>query len=84
VLDGDPALPPTIFSAHVYWDQTAGRIKIVLGTDYGGRPRSAQATVLDGDPARPLNFRPMFIIVIVTSLEHCTIAIGLFEFKFKF
>ena len=28
--------------------------------------------VLDGDPARPLNFRPMFIIVIVISLEHCT------------
>ena len=27
--------------------------------------------VLDGDPA-PLNFRPMFIIVIVISLEHCT------------
>jgi len=28
--------------------------------------------VLDGDPARHLNFRPMFIIVIVISLEHCT------------
>jgi len=27
--------------------------------------------VLDGDPA-PLKFRPMFIIVIVISLEHCT------------
>ena len=27
--------------------------------------------VLDGDPA-PRNFRPMFIIVIVISLEHCT------------
>ena len=27
--------------------------------------------VLDGDPA-PLNLRPMFIIVIVISLEHCT------------
>jgi len=26
--------------------------------------------VLDGDPA-PLNFRPMFIMVIVISLEHC-------------
>jgi len=25
----------------------------------------------DGDPA-PLNFQPMFIIVIVISLEHCT------------
>jgi len=30
--------------------------------------------VLNGDPAHPLNFRPMFIIVtgIVISLEHCT------------
>jgi len=40
--------------------------------------------VLDGDPARPLNFRPMFIIVIMISLEHCTVVIGLFKFKFKF
>jgi len=39
--------------------------------------------VLDGDPA-PLNFRPMFIIVIVISLEHCTVVIGLFKFKFKY
>ena len=37
--------------------------------------------VLDGDPAA-LNFRPMFIIVIVISLEHCTVVIGLFKFKF--
>ena len=28
--------------------------------------------VLNGDTARPLNFRPMFIIVIAISLEHCT------------
>jgi len=28
--------------------------------------------VLDGDTASPLNFRPMFIIVIVISLEHCS------------
>jgi len=27
--------------------------------------------VLDGDPS-PLNFRPMFIIAIAISLEHCT------------
>ena len=26
---------------------------------------------LDGETAPPLNFRPMFIIVIVISLEHC-------------
>jgi len=28
--------------------------------------------VLDGDPGPPPNFRPMFIIVLVISLEHCT------------
>ena len=28
--------------------------------------------VLDEDPARPLNFRKMFIIATVISLEHCT------------
>ena len=38
--------------------------------------------VLDGDPALPLNFRPMFTIVIVISLEHCTVVIGLFKFMF--
>jgi len=27
---------------------------------------------------------PMFIMVIVISLEHCTVVIGLFKFKFKF
>jgi len=41
--------------------------------------------VLDGDPTTyPLNFRPMFIIVIVISIEHCTVVIGLFKFKFKY
>ena len=38
--------------------------------------------VLDSDLARPLNFRPMFIIVIVISLEHSTCVIGLFKSKF--
>ena len=37
--------------------------------------------MLDGDPARPLNFWSMFIIVIVISLEHCTLVIGLLKFK---
>jgi len=32
--------------------------------------------------AEPPNFRLMFIIVIVISLEHCTVVIGLFKFKF--
>jgi len=77
VLDGDPAPPPQKggrapkCSAYVYCGQTAGWIKMVLG-DF----------VLDGDPAHPLNFQPMFIIVIVISLECCTVIIGLFKFKF--
>ena len=37
--------------------------------------------VLDEDPA-PLNFQPMFIMVIVISLEHCKVIVGLFKFKF--
>jgi len=88
VLDGDPvtlpqkgAEPPPQFSAHFYCDQTAGCIKVSLGMEVGLSPGDF---VLDGDPARPLNFRPMFIIVIVISLEHCTVVIGLFKFKFKF
>jgi len=47
--------------------------------------------VLDGDPAplpkkgaEPPNFRPMFIIVIVISLEHCTVVIGLLKFQFYY
>ena len=42
---------------------------MVLGMEIGLSPGD---TVLDGDPARPLNFRPMFIIVIVISLDHYT------------
>jgi len=52
---------------------------MVLGTEVGLSPGDF---VLD--PAGPLNFRSMFIIVIVISLEHCTLVIGLFKFKFKF
>jgi len=52
---------------------------MVLGTEVGLSPGDF---VLDGDPAHPLNFRLMFIIVIVISLEHCTIVIGMFKFKF--
>jgi len=57
------------FSAHVYCGQTAGWINMVLGMEMGLSPGDF---VLNGDPARALNFRPMFIIVIVISLEHCT------------
>ena len=51
-----------------------------LGMEVGLSPGDF---VLDGDPA-PLNFQPMFIMVFVISLEHCTmhIVIGLFKFKF--
>ena len=54
VLDGDPAPPPQKggrapqkFSAHVYCDQTAGWMKLVLGM-VGLSPGEF---VLDGDPA---------------------------------
>jgi len=76
VLDEDPALPspkkgtepPAQFSAHIYCDQTAACIKMPLGMEVR---LSRGDFMLDGDPA-PINFRPMFIIVIVISLEHCT------------
>jgi len=42
---------------------------MVLGMEIGLSPGDFG---LNGDPARPLNFRPIFIIVIVISLEHCT------------
>ena len=76
VLDGDPVLPspirdrpPLQFSTHFYCDQTAACIKMPLRMEVGLSPGDF---VLHGDPAPPLNFRPMFIIVIVISLEHCT------------
>ena len=47
----------------------AAWIKMPFGVELGLSPGDF---VLNGDPARPLNFRPMFIIVIVISLEHCT------------
>jgi len=53
VLDGDPVAPPQKgqtpkFSAHVYCDQTAGWMKLVLGMVVGLSPGEF---VLDGDPA---------------------------------
>jgi len=76
VLNGDPAIlspkkaadAPHQFSAHFYCGQTAACIKMPLGMEVG---LSSGDFVLDGDPG-PLNFRPMFIIVIVISLEDCT------------
>ena len=54
VLDGDPVASspkrggPLKFSAHVYCDQTAGWMKLVLGVVVGLSPGEF---VLDGDPA---------------------------------
>ena len=73
VLDGDPALPSQkggrnpspifgSFLLHGCLHQYA--------TWYGRRPQPWGLCVRRGPS--PLNFRPMFIIVIVTSLEHCT------------
>jgi len=43
--------------------------QVPLGMELGLSPEDF---VLDGDPA-PLNFRPMFIIIVIMiSLEHCT------------
>ena len=57
VLDGDPALPPQKgvepppqFSAHFCCGQTAGCIKMPLGTDVGLSPGDF---VLDGEPVPP-------------------------------
>jgi len=54
-LDGDPAPltkkeaePPPQFSAHVYYGQTAGWIKMALGVEVG---LGADHIVLDGDLA---------------------------------
>ena len=52
---------------------------MVLGTEIG--LISPGDFVLDGDPAA-LNFRPMFIIGIVMSLDHCIVVIDLFKFKY--
>jgi len=78
-----PSSPPSLqkghslqFSAHVYCGQTAGWIKMELGTEVGLGPGH---TVLDGDPAPPKrdtvpNFRPMSVVAkrspISATAEH--------------
>ena len=89
VLDGDPALPSSKrgqsplpnFRPISIVAKTAACIKMPLGMEVGLSPGYF---VLDGDPAPQKNFRPMFIIVIVISLEHCIIVTGLLKFKFYF
>jgi len=57
VLDGDPVAPPQNgggppkFSVHVYCDQTAGWMKLILGMMVG---LSLGEFVLDGDRPSPL------------------------------
>ena len=69
-LHGDPASLPNKetdppISAHFYWVQTAGCIKMPLGMEVGFSPGDF---VLDGDPAptqkgvQPPNYRPMSIV----------------------
>jgi len=62
VLDGDPVAPsPKVertpkFSAHVYCDQTAVWMKLVLGMEVGLSPGDF---VLDGDPVPFLGPSPL-------------------------
>jgi len=82
VLDGDPAPlpkrgePPNFQSMFI----VAKRLDGQDGTWHGDRPQPRGLCVRWGPS--PLNFRPVFIIVIVILLEHCTVVIGLFKFKF--
>ena len=86
VLDGYPVpLPkkeavlgggaPSQFLAHVYCGQTAGWIKMALGTEVGLGPVHI---VLDGDTAplfkegtEPPNFRPIFIVAKRLDASRC-------------
>jgi len=71
VLDGDPApTPPKGNSPHPIFGPYLLRPNGCMdqATWYGDRP---QPSCVRWGPS-PLNFRPMFIIVIVISLEHCT------------
>jgi len=75
VLDGDPALPSPkrgralspIFGPFLLWPNGCMHQD---ATRHGGRPQPKGLCVRWGPSL--LNLRPMFIIVIVMSLEHCT------------
>ena len=63
------------FSAHVYCGQTAGWMKMPLGTEVDLSPGHI---VLDGDPVplregaqQPPLFRPMSIVATVAHLSYC-------------
>jgi len=61
VRGGNPKGHSPQFSSHICCGQMAAWIKMPLGMGLCLGPGDF---VLDGDPACPLNFRPMFIIVI--------------------
>ena len=75
VLDGDSALhsekgrqsPLPVFDPFLLWPNGCMHQD---ATWYGDKPQPRELCVRWGPS--PLNFRPMFIIVIVISLEHCT------------
>ena len=85
VLDGDPAPPhPKGHSPHPIFGPYLLRPNGCMDQDatwYGARPQPRRLCVR-WEPS-PLSFWPMFIIVIVISLEHCIGIIGLFKFKCK-
>ena len=81
VFDGDPATPrtegtptTTQFLAHVYGGQTAGWMKMPVGTEVDLSPGHI---VLDGVPALRKtgtvapSFRPVSIVATVAHLSYC-------------
>jgi len=86
VLDGDPVPLPQRDTAslqllaHICCGQMAGWIEMPLGMEVGLGPGDF---VLDGDPVPPPQKgggAPFFCVFVRTL--HCTVVIGLFEFKF--
>jgi len=75
VFGGDPAPPEEkgTAPAHVYCGQTAGWIKMPLGTEVNLGPGDV---VLDGVAAPPKrgtapSFRPMSIVATVAHISYC-------------
>ena len=86
VLDGDPASlpkrghsPSPIFGPFLLWPNGWMHQDAIW---YRGRSQP-RGLCVRWESSPPPNFWPIFIIVIVISLEkHCTVVIGLFKFKF--
>ena len=80
VSDGDPALPfqkmgqgplRNFRPISIVVKRLQYRCMHQDATWYGGRPQP-RGLCVRWKPSLPQNFRPMFIIVSVISLEHCT------------